>query len=153
MNAPQKIALGGFSTSGVLPPEFEAVDPFFEDAISKLAPGVVIAPSPGHTKGSQVVFVTLQNGRELLLIGDIVWAISNISDLKIRPRLTQAIVFDPNEDRSAIKQQVRALHDLSENEPDLVIMPAHDRDHLFSLVESGSIALGIQQHDFPVESQ
>lgn len=103
-----------------------------------------MAPSPGHTPGSQVVFVALQNGSEFLLIGDIVWTISNIADLKVRPQLTQVMIFDPNEDREAVKQQVRALHELVKDEPALTLLPAHDRDHLIALVEAGTIAMGLE---------
>lgn len=145
LNKPQKSALGGFTRTGTLPAAFEGITPYFDDVIKQLAPGVLVAPTPGHTPGSQVVFVTLQNGREFLFIGDIVWAISNITDLKIRPQFTQILIFDPNEDRAAIKQQVRALHDLSKEQPDLVFLPAHDRDHLLSLVESDTIALGLER--------
>lgn len=144
LNAPQKAALGRFSKSGVLPAELEAVTPFLNGLPQYLAPGVLVIPSAGHTPGTQVVFVTLQDGREYLLIGDIVWAMSNIAQLKTRPRLTQLVVFDPNENRDAIRLQVRALHDLSSGEPDLTILPAHDRDYLMDLVHSGAIGLGVK---------
>ena len=136
--------MGGFTKQGVLPADYAAIAPYFSGVSKQLAPGVVVAPSPGHTLGSQVVYVMLQDGREFLLIGDIVWAMSNISELKIRPLLTQLLIFDPDEDRSAIKQQVRALHELSRNEPELVLLPSHDRDYLFGLADSGVIALGIK---------
>lgn len=137
LNAPQKAALGQFAPGGTLPAAYEALQPDLGDGARLIAPGVIVAPMPGHTAGSQVVFVRQQDGRELLLIGDIVWAMSNIEDLKTRPVATQFLVFDPNEDRTAIKQQVRALHDLAAAEPDLVIVPAHDRDWLTQLVDQG----------------
>ncbi|MEM8637048.1 MAG: MBL fold metallo-hydrolase [Pseudomonadota bacterium] len=144
LNSPQKAALGRFSKAGSLPPELDAVAPSLREGMQKLAPGVLIASSAGHTAGSQVIFVTLQDGSEYLLIGDIVWTMSNIADLKTRPRLTQVIVFDPNENRSAIREQVRALHELVAAEPLLTILPAHYRDYLMGLVNSGSIGLGLQ---------
>jgi len=36
-----------------------------------LAPGVVLARAPGHTPGSQIVYVQIENGVELFLVGDI----------------------------------------------------------------------------------
>ncbi len=101
-------------------------------------------PGRGHTPGSQMVFITLESGEELLLIGDIVWTMGSIENLKTRPVLTQYVVFKPNyEDRDAIKRQVRALHDLMLAEPDLTIIPSHDRVYLKSLPADGPIVWGL----------
>ena len=61
--------------------------------------------------------------------------------LKTRPILTQYVVFRPNyEDREAVKQQVRALYDIMAANPDLMILPAHDRDWLIKASELDGIA-------------
>lgn len=142
LNAEQKAALAGFTPDGQLPAEFEAVPPALSGQMQMIAPGILVAPASGHTAGAQVVFVSLQDGREYLLIGDIVWNMQNIVDLKTRPVLTQYAVFDPQEDRKAVKQQVRALHDLVEAEPALIIVPSHDREHLQGLVRDGALQDG-----------
>src|SRR5581483_5018541 len=36
-----------------------------------IAPGVVLIKAPGHTPGSQVVYVQLASGREVILSGDV----------------------------------------------------------------------------------
>ncbi len=134
VNVAQLDALPQFALGGRLPPPLAGVTPVEATEPFLVAPGVVVDPTPGHTAGSQVVFVTLESGRELLLIGDIVWTLSNLDTLKTRPRLLQFVVFDPSEQRARVLAQVRALHDLRQAEPDLAIVPSHDRDHLERLI-------------------
>ena len=43
-----------------------------------LAPGVVLLKAPGHTAGSQMVYVRLHSGQEVLLVGDIAWFMAGI---------------------------------------------------------------------------
>lgn len=142
LNAAQLEALPVFAPDGALAPEIASVMPAELSAPTRIAPGIVVAPASGHTAGSQVVFIQRADGEEYLLIGDIVWNANNIDDLKPRPRLTQIVVFDPNEDRAAIERQIRALHDLKVAEPDLSIVPAHDRAYLQQMVGDGLLAAG-----------
>ena len=111
------------------------VNPIRDNEPTLIAPGVVVIPNIGHSLGSQSFFVTLSNGREYLLIGDIVWTMSNIENLKTRPRILQYLLFEPNEDRAKVLSQVRALHDLHNIEPELTIVPSHDLHYLDSLIE------------------
>jgi glyoxylase-like metal-dependent hydrolase (beta-lactamase superfamily II) len=106
---------------------------------TRVAPGVVMIPAPGHTPGSAMFYVRLADGREVLFIGDIAWALSNISTPATRPRFIQQF-FLKNEDRTAVANQVRALHDLSSAEPALTIIPAHDAVWLDHLVASGLLS-------------
>jgi len=130
LNQPQIDALPLFA-DGALDPALTALDSGLSGDVASIAPGLVIVPAAGHTPGSQMVFIRLQNGQEILLIGDIVWNMGAIEALKTRPVLTQYMVFRPNyEDRDAIKQQVRALHDMMADNSGLVVLPAHDRDWL-----------------------
>lgn len=140
LNAPQIEALPMFA-DGTLAPALAAVSPRLSGNVETIAPGVVIIPAAGHTPGSQNVFITLQNGEEILLIGDIVWNMGAIEALTTRPVLTQYLVFRPNyEDREAVKQQVRALHDMIELNPDLHVLPAHDRDWLVQAANTDGIS-------------
>ena len=139
LNAPQIGALPMFA-DGALAPALTALQPGLSGEVETIAPGVVIVPAAGHTPGSQMVFITLQNGEEILLIGDIVWNMGAIDALKTRPVLTQYMVFRPNyEDRASIKQQVRALHDMMADNPDLTVLPAHDRDWLIASAATDGI--------------
>ncbi|MBO6688663.1 MAG: hypothetical protein JJ931_00995 [Henriciella sp.] len=139
LNTPQIEALPLFA-DGELAPALTSLQSGLSGRVETIAPGVVIVPAAGHTPGSQMVFITLQSGDEILLIGDIVWNMGAIEALKTRPVLTQYMVFRPNyEDRSAIKQQVRALHDMMADNPELIVLPAHDREWLMAAAKTDGI--------------
>ncbi|MEL6861829.1 MAG: hypothetical protein AAGL11_08325 [Pseudomonadota bacterium] len=140
LNAPQVSALPMFAI-GELAPALANLSPVLSGEVETIAPGVVIVPAAGHTPGSQNVFITLQNGEEILLIGDIVWNMGAIEALTTRPVLTQYVVFRPNyEDRNAVKQQVRALYDMMAANRDLIVLPAHDRDWLLEAAQKDGIS-------------
>ena len=140
LNASQIEALPLFA-DGVLDPALVNLSPRLSGQVETIAPGIVVVPAAGHTPGSQNVFITLQNGEEILLIGDIVWNMGAIEALKTRPVLTQYLVFRPNyENRQAVKEQVRALHDMIELESDLTVLPAHDRAWMISAAAKDGIS-------------
>lgn len=139
LNAPQIRALPKFA-EGDLAPVLARLETRLSGEVEAVAPGVVIIPAAGHTQGAQLVFITLETGQEVLLIGDTVWNMGALEALKTRPVLTQYIVFKPDyEDRDAIKRQVRALHDIMVANPDLAIVPSHDRAHLQRLAAEGAL--------------
>jgi len=142
LNQPQITALPAFA-DGELAPALKTVQPGLSGNVEAIAPGVVVVPAAGHSPGSQMIYIALENGEEVLLLGDIVWAMSNLDDLKTRPILTQYLVFDHSEDRATVKRQVRALHDLRVVEPDLIMVPAHDRDYLLKLAEDDKVKWGL----------
>src|SRR5262249_482606 len=47
-----------------------------------VAPGVVLIRSPGHSPDSQMVFVRLQSGREILHSVDSAWIMDNIMEVR-----------------------------------------------------------------------
>ena len=140
LNKPQLAALPQFAQEGELPPAFAAVTPIDTGQPTLIAPGVVAIPSPGHTAGTLSFFIRLESGAEYLLIGDIVWAMSNIENLKTRPRLLQYVLFDPKEDRKAVLRQVRALHNLQRYSKEIVIVPSHDAVYLNQLIAEGHLS-------------
>ena len=145
LTAPQIAALPQFAPPGEdLHPTLVNLAPFELDGPTKLAPGVVAAPAAGHSPGSIVFYAKTEDAREYFFIGDIVWAMSNIDTLKTRPRVLQYLFFEPDEDRPEVLRQVRALHDLKANEPDLVLLPEHDRLYLDGLVKDGAVTLGFE---------
>lgn len=141
LNAPQTAALPQFA-AGELPAALRDLPPRLDGTVQLVAPGVVAIPMAGHTRGAQLLFITLENGREYLMIGDTVWSMSSIEDLTMRPVFTQFIVFDPNEDRDAIRTQIRAIHDLMQTNPQLTVFPSHDRIWLGKLSADGLISWG-----------
>lgn len=141
LNAPQIATLPVFAR-GTLDPAIANLAPRLDGTVQQIAPGVVIIPAPGHTPGSQLVFIRTQDGRETLLIGDVAWSLDAVELLTTRPVLTQYMIFDPNEDRTAVKTQLRALHDMMEANPDLTVIPAHDGNLIAGLIADGHLIKG-----------
>ena len=141
LNAPQLATLPQFA-DGDLPGVLRDLPPRLDGTVQLVAPGVVAIPMAGHSPGAQLFFITLQDGHEYLMIGDTVWSMSSIDELTMRPVFTQFIVFDPDEDRAAIRQQIRAIHDLMQANPQLTVFPSHDRIWLGKLSEEGRIIWG-----------
>ena len=135
----QRSALAPFTRGGMLPDSILAVPTLDLSTPERIAPGVVVAAMSGHTAGSEVIYVQSANGAEFLFIGDIAWTMRNIDDLTTRPLLLNLLLFDPPEVRANIRAQLRALHDLMQSDPDLTILPAHDRDYLEGLVAAGTL--------------
>lgn len=103
-----------------------------------IAPGVVLIRAPGHTPGSQMVYVKREDGRELLFIGDIGWSLRNVETGKGRPRLLSQFML--NEDRDAVFAELAMLKALHAAEPDLLIVPGHDVAAVDALVASGAMS-------------
>ncbi|MEX1252026.1 MAG: hypothetical protein WEA77_12625 [Hyphomonas sp.] len=143
LNAPQIAALAVFAR-GTLDPAIANLAPRLDGTVQLVAPGVVIVPAPGHTPGSQLVFIRTRDGRETLLIGDVAWSLDAVEMLTTRPVLTQYMIFDPNEDRAAVKAQLRALHDLMATNPDLIVIPAHDGNLIVGLIADGHLTEGFR---------
>jgi len=92
---------------------------------------VVSVPAPGHTPGSVVVFVTLAgDGGRYAFIGDLSWTHEGIEWPAERPWLPRSLV---DRDAGAARANLRHLHALLQAQPDLRIVPAHDRQALAAL--------------------
>jgi len=101
----------------------EVLEPIrYTNAIA-VAPGVVLKRAAGHTPGSQMVFVTMRDGRELLFLGDVVWNLDAITQLKYRPRFITDVFL--GEDRAAVLDQIRALRTLYDS-GDVELVVSHD---------------------------
>jgi glyoxylase-like metal-dependent hydrolase (beta-lactamase superfamily II) len=111
--------------------------PIAYDGLLAIAPGVVLIRAPGHTPGSQMLYVECEDGRELLFVGDIAWSLRNVETGKGRPRLVSAFML--REDREAVFAQLEALRALHAAEPDLLIVPGHDEGAVDALVASGAM--------------
>jgi glyoxylase-like metal-dependent hydrolase (beta-lactamase superfamily II) len=106
------------------------------DKYLPIAPGMAVVKASGHTPGSQMVFVTLDSGREYLLIGDVTWHMDGVRLVtgKDAPWVT--------EDQSAILDQLRWLNDVSRSDPTLVIVASHDDEQRKQLIASGALGDG-----------
>ena len=106
-----------------------------------LAPGVVLIEAAGHTPGSQIVYVALEGGEELLLIGDVAWHMDAIRQLHYRPRLVTD--FFLGEDRAAVLAQFRTLHEI-DAAGEVTVVSSHDGDQRTRLIERGLLADGLE---------
>lgn len=113
----------------------------YDDMIA-VAPGVVLVKSPGHTPGSQMVYVQLADGRELLLLGDVAWQHRNIDAVRERPLFMTAMI---GEDRKAVINQFQALHDMEQGEPAIRVVPGHDAEVVKRLTNEGLLKAGFSE--------
>jgi len=118
----------------------DGYEPLDYDQYRVIAPGVALIKAPGHTPGSQMVYVQKANGKELLFLGDVAWHYRNIEVLRERARLVTQ--FFLKEDRTAVFGQLAALHSLHEAEPDIALVPGHDGGIVDGLLESGILTQG-----------
>lgn len=111
--------------SGMTPEMAGKLHPFKYDRIAGIAPGIVLIKAPGHSPGTQIIYVQLAGGREFLFLGDVVWSTENIEKLTGRPLLISLLFL--HEDREAVANQIRYLHDLQKQQNDKIhFIIAHD---------------------------
>jgi glyoxylase-like metal-dependent hydrolase (beta-lactamase superfamily II) len=89
-----------------------------------VAPGVVLIQSPGHSPDSQMVFIRLQSGREILHSVDSAWIMDNIMEVKGKAAPWV------KEDVPQVMAQLRWLKAVVETEKNITILVTHD-DELF----------------------
>ena len=112
--------------------------PLVYDDLLAVAPGVVLVKAPGHTPGSQLVYVQLADGRELILTGDTAWHRENVELVEGPPRLTSLLLKN---DRAANACQLQALHDLP---AEVHVVPGHDARVVDALVSAGLLHAGLR---------
>lgn len=94
-------------------------------------PGFVLIKAPGHTPGSQMIYVVLDSGREYLFIGDSAWHMDGVRNVKGKdaPWI--------QEDEEAVMAQLRWLNGLYKNEKNLFIIASHDDEQRLELIKRG----------------
>jgi glyoxylase-like metal-dependent hydrolase (beta-lactamase superfamily II) len=98
-----------------------------------VAPGVVLIQSPGHSPDSQMVFIRLQSGREILHSVDSAWIMDNITEVKGKAAPWV------KEDVLAVMAQLRWLKAVAESEKNIAILVTHDDDLFDRLTRNGTI--------------
>ncbi|MGA2384615.1 MAG: MBL fold metallo-hydrolase [Gemmatimonadales bacterium] len=98
-----------------------------------LAPGVVLIKAPGHTPGSQFVYVQLASGKEVLIAGDLAWQHEGLTENQQKPEATSRSL---SEDRAALEPQLEWARKLWRG-GEVAIVLSHDSRLLDSLVASG----------------
>jgi glyoxylase-like metal-dependent hydrolase (beta-lactamase superfamily II) len=97
-----------------------------------VAPGMVLVRSPGHSVDSQMVYLRLQSGREILHSVDSAWSLENV--LQVRGKAAPWV----KEDVPAVLGQLRWLKHVHDTERDLTILITHD-DGLFARVTTSGV--------------
>jgi glyoxylase-like metal-dependent hydrolase (beta-lactamase superfamily II) len=109
------------------------------DLLLPLAAGVVLIKAPGHTPGSQMVYVRLSSGSEIVLAGDVAWLMRGIQDLRQKPESESRSL---GEDRTAIQRQLEWLRTLATTS-EIAVLPCHDRAWLDRWRQRGVLKEGL----------
>jgi len=118
----------------------ERLEPLAFERVHAAAPGIVLQKAPGHTPGTLLAYVRLQDGSEYLFVGDVAWHLDQIAHEHYRPRLVTS--FFLGEDRRAVLAQFRAIANLMRETPDLAVVVSHDADQRHRLLEAGRLRDG-----------
>ncbi len=109
-----------------------------------VAPGVVVIPAPSHTSGSQMIYVRLADGREVLFAGDIATMAASWQELRARSRLIGDYLAP--EDRREVYAWLRTIRALKAEAPNLLIVPGHDFEWLIhDKAAKATVRVGFQQ--------
>ena len=101
-------------------------------------PGVTLIKAPGHTPGSQMVYVALESGREYLFIGDTAWHMDGVRLIKGKdaPWI--------QEDQAALLAQLEWLNELYRTEKNVFIIASHDDEERKELIAKGVLGDGLE---------
>lgn len=107
-----------------------------------IAPGVVLIKAPGHTPGSQMVYVRRADGTEYLFLGDVAWTLRNVEVVRERARLITQFMI--HEDRDAVMLELAELHRIHEAAPSLHMIPGHDARVLAASLKNRLLIAGFK---------
>jgi glyoxylase-like metal-dependent hydrolase (beta-lactamase superfamily II) len=100
--------------------------------------GMALIKAPGHTPGSQMVYVALESGREYLFIGDTAWHMDGVR--LVKGKAAPWI----QEDDGAILAQLKWLNELYRIEKNLFIVASHDEEERKELISKGILGDGLE---------
>ena len=98
-----------------------------------VAAGVVLIRAPGHSADSQMVYIRLQSGREVLHSVNSAWILDNI--LQLKGKAAPWV----KEDVAAVMAQLRWLKHLTETEKNIAILVTHDDELFERLTRNGAL--------------
>jgi glyoxylase-like metal-dependent hydrolase (beta-lactamase superfamily II) len=121
------------------PGALDNYQPLIYDRYHALAPGIVLIKAPGHTPGSQLVYVKLADGREVLFLGDVAWRIESVE--RVAPRARYVSDFYLKEDREAVILELAEFKRLLDTEPSLIMIAGHDGEQMAELIKTGVVKM------------
>lgn len=119
-----------------------ALQPLNYQKYYHLDQGVVLIKAPAHTPGSQMIFVRLQDGSEVLFIGDTVWHSDNLVKEKSKSLLASWL---GGENATQLAREIRTLIDLFHDRK-IKLLIAHDKDLLQRYIDTGLIQDGLKSY-------
>jgi glyoxylase-like metal-dependent hydrolase (beta-lactamase superfamily II) len=122
---------GGITLDSAAAARYIVVD---YDLLLPIAPGVVLIKAPGHTPGSQMVYVRTAQGSEILLAGDVAWGLAGIETERQKP---QTVSERLQENRAEIAPELAWLHHLYRQHVPVVV--SHDDAELQTLLRQGTL--------------
>ena len=108
------------------------------DTYFPFAPGFVMLKAPGHTPGSQMIYLVLQSGREFVFAGDVAWHMDGVR--LIRGKDAPWI----KEDEDALLAELKWLNMLGATEKNVFVVISHDEDQRRQYVERGILGDGLE---------
>jgi glyoxylase-like metal-dependent hydrolase (beta-lactamase superfamily II) len=102
------------------------------------APGIVLIKAPGHTPGSQMIYVALQSGKELLLAGDVAW---HMDGVRLNRGKDAPWIKEPPELMAA---ELNWLNGLFRSEKNLSIVISHDEEQRRDYIAQGVLGDGFE---------
>ena len=110
-------------------------------ALQAVAPGIVVIAAPdSHTPGSQLIYVRLSDGHELLFAGDNSSFAQNWMELRGRSRLVETW-FAP-ENRAEVFAWLKTIRALKAQAPGLLVVPGHDWEWLADPTNHTGVRIG-----------
>ena len=115
--------------------KFKVID---YDKYFSYAPGMALVKAPGHTPGSQMIFVKLQSGREYLFAGDVAWHMDGVRQVlgKDAPWITEPADY--------MAAELAWLNGVMKSEKNVVIVISHDEDQRLDYIKQGLLGDGLQ---------
>jgi glyoxylase-like metal-dependent hydrolase (beta-lactamase superfamily II) len=87
-----------------------------------------------------MVFVRLENGAEILFLGDTATMLDNARLARQRSRFVTT--YYSRDDRGVVARQLSVLKDLMKAEPGVILVPGHDGVAIQSLIDRGALRQG-----------
>lgn len=97
---------------------------------------VVIAPAPGHTPGSVVVFLALPGGQRHALVGDLAWQREGITEREERPWVQRSLA---DGDAGEVREGLLRMAAIAARFPEINLVPSHDARGFESMAAVGSL--------------
>lgn len=102
------------------------------------APGIVLIKASGHTPGSQMIYVALQSGKELLLAGDVAW---HMDAVRLNRPKDAPWIKVPAE---LMADELDWLNGIMRTESNLSIVISHDEEQRRAYIAQGVLGDGFE---------